>query len=155
LKPTFVTIPTGSTSLRGTIGNPSDLAADLDLYIFNCTSGTCVQAGFSADGDSEESVTINNPVAGLWAILVDGFSVPAGTTTYNELDVFAHPSFGTINVTDANALHPAGTMWTVPSTVTVNAAAAAERVLLGNIQVYTDTNILVGSSDVIVQIVTP
>lgn len=153
-KVTFVTTPTGASSLRATIGSPSDPAVDLDLFVFNCTTGTCVQAGFSADGDSEESVTINNPAAGLWAILVDGFSVPAGTTTYSYLDVFAHPSFGTVSVTDANALRPAGAMWTVPGTVTVSAAAAG-RVLLGNVHVQTDTNILVGSGDVIVQSVTP
>ena len=51
-------------------------------------------AGQSADGDSEESVTIANPAAGTWVVLVDGFAVPAGTTTYNYVDVFANPAFG-------------------------------------------------------------
>ena len=80
----------GSTSLRATIGSPSDPAADLDLFVFNCTTGTCVLAGQSADGDSEESVTIANPAAGIWVVLVDGFAVPAGTTTYNYVDVFVN-----------------------------------------------------------------
>jgi hypothetical protein len=127
----------------------------LDLYVYNCTSGTCVQAGFSADGDSEESVTINNPAAGLWAVLVDAFSVPARTTTYSYVDVFTHPSFGTVSLTDANALHSAGAMWMVPGIVTVNTPATAGRVLLGNVQVLTDTNMLLGSGDVIVQSITP
>jgi subtilisin family serine protease len=150
-----VTVTAGSTSLRATIGSPSDPAADLDLFVFNCTTGTCVLAGQNADGDSEESVTINNPAAGLWVVLVDGFAVPAGTTTYNYIDVFANAAFGTVSVTDANALRPAGAMWTVPGSVTANAAPAAGRVLLGNVQVRTDTNVLVGSGDVIVQSVTP
>ena len=34
-------------------------------------------------------MTINNPAAGTWAVLVDGFAVPAGSTTYNYVDVFA------------------------------------------------------------------
>jgi hypothetical protein len=151
----FVTVGAGSTSLRATIGSPSDPAADLDLFVFNCTSGACVQAGSNADGDSEESVTINNPAAGLWAVLVDGFAVPAGTTTYNYVDVFANPAFGSVSVTDANALRPAGTTWTVPGSVTANVAAAAGRVLLGNVQVRTDANVLIGSGDVIVESVTP
>ena len=83
-----MTVTAGSTSLRATIGNPSDPAADLDLFVFNCTSGTCVLAGQNADGDSEESVTIANPAAGNWAVLVDGFAVPAGSTTYDYIDVF-------------------------------------------------------------------
>jgi hypothetical protein len=39
--------------------------------------------------------------------------------------------------------------------VTANAAPAADRVLLGAVQVRTDTSVLVGSADVIVQAVTP
>jgi hypothetical protein len=151
-----VTIPAGATSLRATIGSPSDPAADLDLFVFNCTSGTCVQAGSNADGDSEESVTIANPAAGLWRVLVDGFSVPAGTTTYNYVDVFfTSTAFGTVTVTDANALRPAGASWTVPGSVTANAAPAAGRVLLGQVEVRTDANVLVGSGNVIVESVTP
>jgi hypothetical protein len=149
------TVTAGTTSFRATIGSPSDPAADLDLFVFNCTSGSCVLAGQSADGDSEESVTINNPAAGTWVVLVDGFAVPAGTTTYNYVDVFVNPAFGAISVTDANALRPAGSSWTVPATVTANAVPDAGRVLLGNVQVRTDTDVLVGSGDVIVEAVTP
>jgi hypothetical protein len=150
-----VTVTAGSTSLRATIGSPSDPAADLDLFVFNCTTGTCVQAGSNADGDSEESVTIANPAAGLWRVVVDGFNVPAGTTTYKYVDVFANSAFGAVSVTDADALRASGTSWTVPGTVTANAAPAAGRVLLGNVQVRTDANVLVGSGDVVVQSVTP
>ncbi|MGE5690083.1 MAG: S8 family serine peptidase [Pseudomonadota bacterium] len=149
------TVSAGSTSFRATIGGTSDPAADLDLYVYNCTSGTCVLAGQSADGDSEESVTIANPAAGTWRVLVDGYAVPAGTTTYNYVDVFTNAAFGSVSVTDANALRPAGLSWTVPGTVTANAAPDAGRVLLGNVQVRTDTNVLVGQGDVIVQSVTP
>jgi hypothetical protein len=149
------TVTAGSTSFRATIGNPSDPAADLDLFVFNCTTGSCVLAGQSADGDSEESVTIANPAAGTWVVLVDGFAVPAGTTTYDYVDVFVNPAFGAVSVTDANALRPAGSSWTVPGSVTANAAPDSGRVLLGNVQVRTDTNILVGSGDVIVESVTP
>ena len=89
-------------------------------------------------------------------MLVDGFNVPAGTTSYNYVDVFTKtPSFGSIAVTDANALRPAGASWTVPATVTANEAPTAGRVLLGTVEVRTDTNLLVGSGQVIVQNVTP
>jgi len=151
-----VTVPAGATSLRATIGSPSDPAADLDLFVFNCTSGACVQAGSNADGDSEETVTINNPAAGLWRVLVDGFAVPAGSTTYNYVDVFfTNPALGVVSVTDANALRPAGDVWMVPGSVTANAAPTAGRVLLGVVEVRTDANVLVGSGNVIVQSVTP
>ena len=73
----------------------------------------------------------------------------------HEVHVFANPAFGSVSVTDVNALRPAGSSWTVPGSVTANAAPAAGRVLLGNVQVRTDTNVLVGSGDVVVQSVTP
>jgi Subtilase family len=154
-QPRTVNVAPGSTSLRATIGGPSDPAADLDLFVYNCTSGTCVLAGQSADGDAEESVTIANPAAGAWVVLVDGFSVPAGKTTYNYVDVFTNAAFGSVSVTDANALRPSGSSWTDPATVTVNAAPAAGRVLLGNVQVRTDANVLVGQGDVVIENVTP
>jgi hypothetical protein len=150
-----VTIPVTATTFRATIGGPSDPAADLDLFVFNCTTGTCVQAGSNADGDSEESVTIANAAPGVWRVLVDGFNVPAGTTTYNYVDVFAHSSFGAVAITDANALRPAGSTWTVPGSVTANAAPGAGRVLLGQVEVRTDANVLIGVGNVIVQSVTP
>jgi subtilisin family serine protease len=160
---TQVAIPAGATSLRATIGSPSDPAADLDLFVYDCADAGdnpttlvgCQLRGQSADGDSEESVTIATPRAGTWVVRVDGYSVPAGSTTYNYVDVFAHPSFGTVIVTDANALRNAGGTWTVPGSVTANAAPAAGRVLLGNVQVRTDTDIVIGSGDVIVESVTP
>jgi hypothetical protein len=150
----FTTIPAGTTSFRATIGGPSDPAADLDLFVYECNP-TCVLRGQSADGDSEESVTIANPAAGTWRVLIDGFAVPAGTTTYNYVDVFANPTLGAVTVTDANALRPAGGSWTAPGSVTAGAVPEAGRVLLGTVSVVTDTGVTVGSGDVIVQNVTP
>lgn len=150
-----VQVSPGSTRLQATIGDTSDLAADLDLYLFDCSSGSCVLTAQSADGDSEESVAIDNPAAGNWIVLIDGYSVPAGSTTYNYLDVFTNAAFGSVAVTDANALRPAGAVWTVPGSVVANAAPTTGRVLLGNVQVRTNGNVLIGSGDVIVESVTP
>ena len=69
--------------------------------------------------------------------------------------MFTNPSFGSVAVTDANAVRAANAEWTVPGTVTANAAPAAGRVLLGSVQVRTDSNVLVGSGHVVVQSVTP
>ena len=60
-----------------------------------CSDATCTTRtlrGQSADGDAEESVTIANPTAGTWQVEVDGFAIPAGSTTYNYVDIFANPS---------------------------------------------------------------
>ena len=147
-----VVVPAGASSLRATIGNTSDPAADLDLFVLNPVGAV---AGQSADGDSEESVTLANPAAGTWTILVDGYSVPSGSTDYDYIDVFLTTTpMGAIDITDANALRPAGSTWTVPGSVTATVAPAAGRVLYGNVEVRTDTLVLVGRGDVIVEEVT-
>jgi hypothetical protein len=151
-----IPVAAGSSQLRVKIGRTSDLTADLDLLLYNCTSGTsCVLTAQSADSDSEEAVTVNAPTAGRWVALVDGFAVPAGTTEFDYLDVFTGAAFGSIAVTDANAARPAGAQWTVTGTVTAKTVPTAGRVLLGSVEVRTDTNALVGTGDVIVQAVTP
>ena len=63
--------------------------------------------------------------------------------------------FGSVTVSDAVSLRPAGSSWTVPGTVTANSAPAPGRVLLGNVEVRTDGNVLIGSGDVVVETVTP
>ncbi|WP_033439709.1 S8 family serine peptidase [Saccharothrix sp. NRRL B-16314] len=141
----------GSTSLRATIGKTSDVSADLDLFVYNCTTGTCVLAGQTADGDSEESVTINNPAAGAWQVRVDGYEVPAGTTEYDYIDLYTAPGLGSVDVTDADAERTAGETWTVPGTVTAAGQAGAGRVLRGELTVQTADGVTVGRSAVIVQ----
>ncbi|QRP48272.1 S8 family serine peptidase [Amycolatopsis sp. FDAARGOS 1241] len=150
---TQIVVPAGSSSLTVTIGNPADAGADLDLTVYNCTSGSCVQAGQSADGDSEESVTLQNPAAGNWLAVVDGYSVPAGTTAYDYLDAFVNPAFGAVAVTDPVAAHASGSTWTVPGVVTASQAPGAGRVLRGLLSVVDDAGKTVGSGTVLVRAV--
>jgi hypothetical protein len=151
-------IPAGSTSFRATIGGPSDPAADLDLFVYQCSDSTCATRtlrGQSADGDSEESVTIANPAAGTWLVLIDGFSVPSGSTTYNYVDIFANAGLGSVSVNDSNAPHPSGSSWTASGSVTAGAIPETGRVLLGAVNVMTDGGVKVGSNEVVVEHVSP
>ncbi|MGL5863891.1 MAG: S8 family serine peptidase, partial [Phycicoccus sp.] len=65
-----VAVPAGASRLAVTIGNPSDAGADLDLTVRNAAGAV---VGTSADGDSEESVTIANPAEGTYTVAVDGY----------------------------------------------------------------------------------
>jgi hypothetical protein len=152
------TIPAGSTSFRATIGGPSDAAADLDLFVYQCSNASCATrtlVGRSADGDSEESVTIANPAAGTYQVDIDGFNVPAGTTTFNYVDIFANPGLGSIAVTDAPAPRPNGASWSIDGSVTATAVPETGRVLLGAVNVMTTDGVKVGSNEVIVEHVSP
>jgi hypothetical protein len=152
------TIPAGTTSFRATIGNPSDPAADLDLFVFRCSDPSCTTrtlVGQAADGDSEESVTLTNPTAATYQVDVDGFDVPAGSTTYDYVDVFANPGLGSVSVTDSDAQRNQGSTWTVPGSVLVSQVPEAGRVMLGNVRVVTNAGVQVGSADVVVEHVSP
>ena len=146
-----VDVPAGATRLTITIGSPSDPAADLDLFV----SRGGVAVGQSADGDSEESVTINNPPAGTYDVLVDGFDVPAGTTTYNYLDVFFSPSLGTLTVDGTPVSLGAPGTGTINGSVTGIVSPAAGRELFGDMVVRTTGGAVVGRGSVVIGAVVP
>ncbi len=70
---TTVEVPEGAASLDVSIGNVSDTAADLDLTVYDAVGAQVAQ---SADGDSEESVSLAAPKAGTYTIEVVGYAVP-------------------------------------------------------------------------------
>jgi subtilisin family serine protease len=144
-----IAVTPGATSLSARIGSPSDAAADLDLVLYNCSTGTCVLSAQSAGGDSEETVTVANPAAGVWIALVDGYSVPAGTTTFEYHDSFTAPPLGSVSVADAEADRAPGASWTATATVTANGSPAAGRFLTGPLQVVTDDGFRIGTGEVV------
>lgn len=149
-----VTVPEGATALAASIGSTSDGGADLDLLVYDCTSGSCVLAAYSADGDSEESVRVADPTPGAWRVLIDAYSVPAQTTEFDYLDTVSLPGLGSIDVTDTEAARPTGTSWTVPGTVTASADPGQGRVLRGVVTVRTSDDQQVGTGTVIVESLT-
>ena len=146
-----IQVPAGASRLTTTIGNPSDAGADLDLELRNCSTGTCVLAGSSADGDSEESVSVTNPAAGQWRVDVIGYAIPTGTTAYDYFDAYLSAGLGTLTVTDSNADHAAGTSWTASGVITPLGQPGAGRVLRGDLEVRTADENVVGRGVVTIQ----
>jgi len=139
---TFVNVPAGTTNIAASIGGASDPAADLDLFLFDCHTGTCVQKASSAGSSAVESVSFNSPAAGLWAVLVDPYAIPSGSTTYDYVDSFANAVFGAVSVTDPPALHAAGSSWSATASVTPLQVPDAGRFLLGSVQVKSGSTLL-------------
>jgi len=145
-----VTVPAGATRLQVAIGDTSDLGADLDLLVFR--DGALV--AFDADGDSEESVTINDPTPGVYDIEVDGYAVPAGTTEYDYRDVFYSTGLGTVSVSSAIVELGSGASASLSGTVTVESAPAEGRELFGEMTVVTEEGAVVGRGGVAIGTVT-
>ena len=149
-----VAVPeSGAERLTATIGRTSDLGADLDLYVLNA-AGTIV--GRAADGDSEESVTITKPEAGTtYTVRVDGYSVPAGTTQYDYLDVFISEALGALTTSGVTVDLAVGGSATVTGAVTAKSAPAAGRQLFGEMKVVSTAGAVLGTGSVLVGSVTP
>lgn len=145
-----VVVPANASELTVTIGNPSDAAADLDLFV----SLNGVVVGQSADGDAEESVTLTNPAAGTYQVHIDGFDVPSGTTQYDYLDVYFSSSLGLVDVAGTAVSLGSGGTGTVSGSVTANAAPEPGRRLFGELAVVTDQGAVVGRGTVAIHSVT-
>ncbi|MFJ9084741.1 S8 family serine peptidase [Streptomyces sp. NPDC102384] len=148
-----VEVPEGADKLDVTIGNVSDQAADLDLTVLDA-AGTVV--GSSADGDSEESVSIAKPAAGTYTVQVDGYSVPSGSTEYDYVDVFFAPALGTVKVDESKPVSLATGASTSVSAQVVAAAAAPEgREFFGQVQLLNERGVVAGAGSVKIEKVTP
>src|SRR6185503_6438080 len=109
--------PAGSPTLLVRAGKPSDASADLDVFVYDCTGKECRAAGTDSDPQGDETVTVQNPAAGKWKIVVDASSVPSGSTSYDYLDIVFNQAFGIVGVTDQPAKRPDGARWTAKANV--------------------------------------
>ncbi|MET8908871.1 S8 family serine peptidase [Micromonospora sp. NPDC004551] len=139
-----VTVPAGATRLDVAINNPSDPKADLDLTL----QRNGVRVASSADGDSDESVSVTNPAAGTYDVIIDGYSVPAGTTSYDYRDVFYASALGTLDAAATTATLGTGATASLTGSVTAQSAPAAGRRLFGELLVVTDQGAVVGRGNV-------
>ena len=108
-----IDVPPGSVALRVSVGNPSDTAADLDVYVYDCTKKECRNGGASADPGSEDVVMVQHPAAGKWKVVVEGASVPSGQTAYDYSDIVFNQLYGMVAVNDTTAKRQAGSSWAI------------------------------------------
>ena len=140
-----VVVPAGASRLDVSIGNPSDAAADLDLYLKDSTGTVIAQ---SADGDSEEAVFLPDPAAGTYTVEVDGYAVPAGNTEFDYRDVFFSTGLGRLEVPATVTNLANGASMTVSGSVVAASGVAEGRQLFGEMTVVTDRNAVIGRGTV-------
>ncbi|SCL27678.1 Subtilase family protein [Micromonospora nigra] len=137
-----VEVPEGATSFTARVGNPSNASADLDLFVYR--GATLV--GQQADGDSEEAVTVTNPVAGTYRVVVDAYAVDGagGSTAYDYRDSFSSPSLGTLSASATPLTLAHGATGTLTGAVTALSTPGAGRELYGELTVVTTEGAVVG-----------
>jgi subtilase family protein len=129
-----LTIPPGTRTLNARIEGANETSADLDLYLFDCTKGTCQLKDFSANDGPDEEIYLPDPAAGKWKVLVDPFSVQ-GSTKFTYFDFFSHPAFGVLKSIGNSSYRPSGATWTERVNITVQAMPTGSRYLAGLIAV--------------------
>ncbi|MFF8590562.1 S8 family serine peptidase [Streptomyces sp. NPDC015220] len=150
---TTVTVPEGAKSLDVAIGGVSDKSADLDLKVYDAAGKQVAQ---SADGDSEEAVSIAAPAAGTYTVEVAAYSVPSGSTAYDYRDVFFSAALGTVTVDAATPVKlGTGDSATVTGTVTAAAAAPEGREFFGQVQLVNARGTVAGLGSVRIEKVVP
>lgn len=145
-----VAVPAGASRLDVSIGSPSDPGADLDLAVL--LNGEVVAQ--DADGDSEESVTLENPTAGTYTVEVDGYDVPTGTTAYDYREVFYASSLGSLVVPSAPITLAAKASAPLVGAIVVDAAPASGRSLVGELVLTDPDRVEVGRAAVVIESVT-
>lgn len=140
-----VVVPYNAGRFSARIGGTADPAADLDLIV--ALNGVVLAA--SADGDSDESVVIDNPPPGYYAVWVDGYAVPSGSTAFDYSDELASASLGTVATTFAAPMELArGATGTVTAQVTAAGNAPAGRTLYGGLDLRNTDGAVVGRAGV-------
>ncbi|MFJ6796641.1 S8 family serine peptidase [Streptomyces sp. NPDC091268] len=149
---TEVVIGEGVSRLDVAIGKVSDTGADLDLEVYK----DGVKVGSSADGDSEEAVTLANPAAGTYTVKVIGYAVPAGTTTYDYRDVFFSAALGSVQVDENAAVNLAnGASANVSANVLVTSQAPEGRQFFGQVKLLNGRGTAAGIGSVQIDKVLP
>lgn len=149
---TTVDVPEGAKSLDVAIGNVSDPAADLDLVVLDPQGD---EAGSSADGDSEESVSVRSPAPGTYTVVVVGYAVPSGSTAYDYRDVYFSPALGEITVDGTAVKLGTGDSATFSGSVVARAEAPAGREFFGQVQLVNARGTAAGVGSVRIEKVTP
>ncbi|CAL9419226.1 S8 family serine peptidase [Streptomyces sp. enrichment culture] len=149
---TTVVIGEGVERFDVAIGNVSDKAADLDLSVLR----DGVQVGSSADGDSEESVSLVKPAPGTYTIVVDGYSIPSGETAYDYKDVYFSSALGEVKVDESKSISLAnGASAAFGAQVLVNGAAPEGRQFFGEVHLLNARGTAAGTGSVVIGKVTP
>jgi Subtilase family/Bacterial pre-peptidase C-terminal domain len=116
-------------SLQVSVSRASDRGADADLYLYDCTDEKrgCEFRKSSAGAGSDETITIDNPAAGKWVVVIDSYDLPNGKATLEYKEVMTNTRFGTAAVTATPATLAPAQQWKVGVTPDVKAVPTSPR----------------------------
>lgn len=88
----------GTRLLGFRLAHASNPTADIDLHVFDCTSGHCDRHVSAVFRGADKELRVRNPRPGRWRIVIDPYELPPGTTTVEFDDELVHPKYGSAAV---------------------------------------------------------
>ncbi len=146
-----VTVPEHTATLRACLSNPSDAGADLDLIVLRGSQEIATSAG----GDSSEAVEIPNPPPGTYTVIIVGYEVPSGSTTIDYMDLYTTSALGWLDVSSVPLTLPDATPAPLRGELMAGLVPGSGRQLLGEVQLLSSDQQLVGTATVTVDDVLP
>ena len=131
-----INVPPGANELKARIDGPATKSADADLYLYFCAK-ECELKAFSARDGVQEQVSITQPKAGKWKVVIDPVSIPSGTLTLDYTDVFTHAALGSLTPVRSDIPSTKGIDERIDVVARIDAVPLNGRRLVGIIELMT------------------
>jgi hypothetical protein len=122
-----INVVPGATRVGASIAAREGTSADVDLYLFDCTTGECTLRDFATGTGSSEQVAIDSPAAGKWKVILDAFRSGDPRNSFQYKEYLLHPAYGRIQVQNDGKQVPHGAMVTQAVNVEIGAVPVGPR----------------------------
>lgn len=119
----------GASRVGASVENIRGVAADVDLYLFDCTVQECTLRDFSTGTEGPNEVAVDSPAAGKWKVIVDLFTTADRRNRVQYRDYLLHSAYGRIDVQNDLKPVPSGATVTRPLSVKIGAVPVGPRSL--------------------------
>ncbi|HSK63671.1 MAG TPA: S8 family serine peptidase, partial [Pyrinomonadaceae bacterium] len=122
-----IDVAPGASRIGATVTASEADAADVDLYLFDCTAGECTLRDFSTNAGPIEQVAVDAPAAGKWKVIVDPFNARDPRHSFQYKDYLLHSAFGRVDVQNDRQPVPHGAVLTQPLNLRIAAVPVGPR----------------------------
>jgi len=130
-----IDVPPGSTNLLAEIEVPPEQKDNVDLYLYDCSSGHCYLWDIAMFGGSKQTILARNPKPGLWKALVFAERSAGKDVSFSYRDVITISTLGKVLGDTKSVERRVGEEWTEDLRVERSTAPLESRELVAWIEV--------------------